>query len=264
MNFSKRRGRVLLLLIFAVVASGSAFAQDCVDQAAAGQSSQNPPAVIEPAKPEQGPVVPEQQPPGGKRVFGVLPNYRTASSCLEGTSVEPKTKIKIALKDSFDYPLLLLSGAYAGLDQLTDANPTFGQGMKGCAHRLATNYADQAIGNMLTEGFLPVAFHQDPRYFQRGQGRSAWYRAGYALSRVIITDSDAGKHQFNYSEWIGNASAAAISNLYEPDNRSASASAYKLLEYVGTDAVSQVLKEFWPDIKRKLFHRGNPDTGCLH
>jgi hypothetical protein len=25
---------------------------------------------------------------------------------------------------------------------------------------------------------------------------------------------------------------------------------------VGTDAVSQVLKEFWPDIRRKLFHKG--------
>jgi hypothetical protein len=24
---------------------------------------------------------------------------------------------------------------------------------------------------------------------------------------------------------------------------------------VGTDAVSQVLKEFWPDIRRKMFHK---------
>ena len=26
---------------------------------------------------------------------------------------------------------------------------------------------------------------------------------------------------------------------------------------VGTDAVSQVLKEFWPDIKRRWFHKGS-------
>jgi hypothetical protein len=31
--------------------------------------------------------------------------------------------------------------------------------------------------------------------------------------------------------------------------------ATKLLQQVGTDGVSQVMKEFWPDIKRKLFHK---------
>jgi hypothetical protein len=31
----------------------------------------------------------------------------------------------------------------------------------------------------------------------------------------------------------------------------------KLLEEVGTDAGSQVLKEFWPDIKRKWFTKNS-------
>jgi hypothetical protein len=37
----------------------------------------------------------------------------------------------------------------------------------------------------------------------------------------------------------------------------------KLLEQVGTDAVSQVLKEFWPDVKHRLFqhHNETPDPG---
>jgi len=56
---------------------------------------------------------------------------------------------------------------------------------------------------------------------------------------------------------LGNASAVAISNAYYPDNRNFADNGAKLLEQVGTDAVSQVLKEFWPDIKRKLFHRGD-------
>src|SRR5579871_826009 len=52
----------------------------------------------------------EQEPPGGKRVFGVLPNYRTADASLEGTVLPAKQKFYIAAKDSFDYPLVLLSG----------------------------------------------------------------------------------------------------------------------------------------------------------
>ena len=204
----------------------------------------------------------QQEPPGGKRVFGVLPNYRTASSCQEGIAISAGRKMHIAVKDSFDYPLILLSAAYAGFDQLTNDEPSFGQGVKGYAHRLGTNYLDQAVGNMMTEGFLPVLFKQDPRYFRRGPAYGKWSRTWYAVTRVFVTVSDDGHKQFNYSEWLGNATAAAVSNIWEPDDRNASANATKLLEYVGTDAISQVLKEFWPDIKHKLFHRGDPTVDC--
>lgn len=197
----------------------------------------------------------DQVPPGGKRVFGVLPNYRTASLDLEGSTLTAKQKMTIAAKDSFDYPLVLLAGAFAGLDQLTDSDPSFGQGAKGYAHRLGAWYLDESIGNMMTEGIFPAMLHQDPRYFRRGTG-SFMGRTFYALSRVIITDKDGGGKQFNYSEWLGNATSVAISQTYHPDNRTAVDATEFLLEQVGTDAASQVLKEFWPDIKRKMFHRG--------
>jgi hypothetical protein len=109
----------------------------------------------------------------------------------------------------------------------------------------------------MTEGVFPVLLHEDPRYFRRGTG-SIISRAGYALSRVLVTHKDSGGRRFNYSEWLGNAGGVAISNAYYPDNRTASENGTKLLTLVGTDAVSQVLKEFWPDIRRKLFHRA-PD-----
>lgn len=194
----------------------------------------------------------DAQPPGGKRVFGVLPNYRTADSSLEGTVLTPAQKLNIARKDSFDYPLLALGAAFAGLGQLTDQDPSFGQGMKGFGHRFLTNYADQALGNMFTEGFYPALLHEDPRYFRRGEG-SKLHRALYAATRVMVTVKDSGGTRFNYSEWLGNSTATLISNAYYPDNRTPLDAVEKLLEQVGTDATSQVLKEFWPDIKRKWF-----------
>ena len=193
--------------------------------------------------------------PGSNRVFGVLPNYRTAEASQEGTVLSARQKLRIASQDSFDYPTVILAGAFAGLAQWTGEQPSFGQGLKGYAHRLVTNYADQATGNMLTEGVFPVLLHEDPRYFRRGTGTIV-SRAGYALSRVLVTHKDSGGRRFNYSEWLGNASAVAISNAYYRDSRTASENANKLLTMVGTDAVSQVLKEFWPDIRRKLFHKG--------
>jgi len=195
------------------------------------------------------------EPPGGNRVFGVLPNYRTADVSQEGTVLTVRQKFNIASKDSFDYPLVLLSGALAGLGQLTGEQPSFGQGLKGYGHRLTANYADQAMGNMLTEGMFPVLLHEDPRYFRRGSG-STISRVGYALTRVFVTHKDSGGARFNYSEWLGNATAVAISNAYYPGQTLAD-NGTKLLMQVGTDAVSQVLKEFWPDIKRKMFHKAS-------
>src|ERR1039457_6701099 len=193
-----------------------------------------------------------QQPPGGNRVFGVLPNYQTADASQEGTVLGSRQKLNIASKDSFDYPLVLTAAAFAGLGQLTGQQPSFGQGLKGYGHRLVTNYADQSLGNILAEGVFPSLLHEDPRYFRRGTG-SIVSRAGYALSRVLVTHKDSGGRRFNYSEWLGNAGAVAISNAYYPDSRTPLDNGTKLLMQVGTDAVSQVLKEFWPDIKHKLF-----------
>jgi hypothetical protein len=251
--------RILFPALIAAAACGAVLAQDqpLQDQEVASQAQ--PPSVESPSSPSAGTqsgAEPSQElpePPGGKRVFGVLPNYRTASSELEGSTITAKQKMTIAAKDSFDYPLVLLAATFAGLDQLTNSDPSFGQGVKGYAHRLGAWYADEAIGNMFTEGIFPAMFHQDPRYFRKGSG-SIMSRTGYALSRVIITDRDGGAKQFNYSEWLGNATGVAISQAYHPDNRTAADATEFLFEQVATDAISQVLKEFWPDIKHKFFH----------
>ena len=111
---------------------------------------------------------------------------------------------------------------------------------------------------MFTEGLFPALFHEDPRYFRRGTGGTMKKRAGYALSRVIVTDTELGSTSDSSFSGVGGQrfSAVAISNTYYPDNRTATDNVLKRLEQVGTDAASQVLKEFWPDIKQKFFHKG--------
>ena len=68
-----------------------------------------------------------------------------------------------------------------------------------------------------------------------------------------MTRTDAGNQRFNFSEVLGNATGVAISNSYYPDNRNVGDNVLKLGEQIGIDAASQVLKEFWPDLKRKFF-----------
>ena len=201
--------------------------------------------------PGNSPVLPVQPPQEDKRIFGVIPNNRTTEESIPFHAISAKQKITIAAKDSFDWPVFPTAAAFAGLYQIEGQNPSFGYGIKGYSLRFVTAYSDQTIGNMMTEAFVPIATHEDPRYFRRGEG-SVLGRMGFALKQIVITRTDGGRHTFNVSEWGGNALAVAISNAYYPDTRTASANAERLFIACGTDAFSNVLKEFWPDVKKKL------------
>ncbi|HEY1495653.1 MAG TPA: hypothetical protein VGF49_13970 [Candidatus Solibacter sp.] len=142
----------------------------------------------------------------------------------------------------------------AGIGQATNANPSFGQGMEGYAKRLGTAYADFAVQNAMTEGIFPTLLHQDPRYFRRRTGSGTSWLA-YAISRLFITRTDSRRHQFNYSEVFGGATSLAISNAYHPDGRTLADTGQRYALQLGFDAASNVLKEFWPDLKRKIPQR---------
>jgi hypothetical protein len=189
-----------------------------------------------------------------KRAFGFVPNYKTADASVPYHPITPKQKMTIAAQDSFDWTLSLVAAGYAGLGQLTNQNPSLGQGLEGYGNRFVRGYADQILGNVVVEGAMPILTREDPRYFRRGQG-TFWSRVGYATSRIIVTRTDRGGTEFNYSEVVGNSIAVGISDEYYPANRSLGANAQKLTFQLATDAVSNVLKEFWPDVKRKLFSR---------
>lgn len=184
-----------------------------------------------------------------KRVFGVIPNNRTTEASVPFTPISAKRKLTIAYKDSFDWPVYPTSAAFALLYQLENQNPSFGQGTAGYAKRFAASYGDQMIGNMMTEGFVPVLTHEDPRYFRLGDGTKK-QRIVYALTRILVTRTDSGHTMFNFAEVGGNSIAVAVSNAWYPDTRTVHDNAEKLCIQLATDAFSNVLKEFWPDVKR--------------
>ena len=186
-----------------------------------------------------------------KRIFGIIPNYRTSPSMEDYEPLTSREKFKIAAEDAFDPGTFALAALFAGDGQLTNANRSFGQGAAGYGRYFGTAFGDFAIGNFMTEGLFPSLFHQDPRYFRRGTG-SGWSRFRYAVGQTFWTDGDSGKTEFNFSELIGNSSAVAISNAYYPDHRTASNAVSRLSIQLGLDTAGNVLKEFWPDFSRKL------------
>lgn len=201
----------------------------------------------------QEPASPQQPPAEAKRLFGVIPNYRTTPNLTEYAPLTFRAKFCLASEDAFDRGTITLGALFGGQGQLTNANRSFGQGAAGYGKYFGTAYADLLIGNYMTEAIFPSVLHQDPRYFRRGTG-GKWSRLGYAMGQIFWTHRDSGGTQFNYSEVFGNATAVAISNAYYADNRTAHDAVSKLGVQLGVDMAANILKEFWPEIERKL-HR---------
>jgi len=200
--------------------------------------------------------------PESKRILGIVPNYRTSPSLQDYEPLTIGEKFKVASEDSFDRGTVALAAIFAGEAQLTNSNRSFGQGGAGFGRYFGAAYGDFVIGNYMTEAVFPTLLHQDPRYFRRGTG-SGWSRLGYAVKQIFWTHRDSGGTQFNYSEIVGNSVAVAISNAYYADNRTASNAMSKLSMQVGVDMAANILKEFWPEIERKIPWRHLHDPNAI-
>lgn len=214
--------------------------------------SQQPlPAQPTPQKDAQG----NSTKPQNDRLFGVLPNYVTVEG---GGTIKPltsKEKFKLSAEGIFDPAEFVFVGVVALVNQAENDNPEWHQGLKGYARRYGNAFANQAIGNINTGAIWPSLLHQDPRYFQKAKG-SFTHRFFYSASRIVITRTDSGHSQFNYSEMFGSLTTAGISNIYQPRQER---SLGNTLDTFGTqvlyDALSFELREFWPDIKHKFVHK---------
>jgi hypothetical protein len=191
-----------------------------------------------------------------KRIFGIIPNYRTSPSLAHYEPLTVDEKFKIASQDSFDRGTFILAAAFGGESDLARSDPSFGHGAAAYGKYFGTSYGDWMIGDQMTEAIFPTLLHQDPRYFRKGTG-GFWSRLAYATGQLFWTHTDNGGETFNYSEVLGNATAVAISNAYYPDSRDASDAVSKLGTQLAVDWGSNILKEFSPDIYRKFGRRKN-------
>lgn len=187
--------------------------------------------------------MPDPSEPEDKRIFWIIPNYRTSPNLSPYAPLTPREKWKIAAQDLFDRGTIALAVIFAGPAQLTHSSPSFGQGIEGYGRYLGTAYADFVIGGMMTEAIYPVMLHQDPRYFRRGTG-TVWRRLGSTAGQIFWMHADSGRLQLNYSEIIGNSTAVAISNAYYPDNRTATNAISKLGVQLGVDMAANGPKIF--------------------
>jgi len=249
------------LLYFLIASSAAAQETPSGNQQAPAANTQQPsastPAPQAPQTPEEKKERKEEENTGtsNDRLFWTLPNFLT----VDTQNIPPLStgqKFKVVTRSSFDYIEYPWYGLLAGISQAENSEPEYGQGAEGYGKRYGAAFADGTIENFMVGAIVPSLLHQDPRYYQLGKG-GFWHRTGYALSRLVITRSDSGQREFNYSEVLGSGASAAISTFsYHPSaERTASNTMSVWGTQVGYDALTYFVREFWPDIHRKFRHK---------
>jgi len=174
------------------------------------------------------------------RLFWVLPNFLTIENADNVPPLTARQKFETTARGLIDPSEFALQAVVAGLGQASNSIPEYGQGFEG-------------YENIMSSAVLQSLLRQDPRYYQLGHGGFA-RRTFHAFSRLFVTRSDAGKDQFNFSEVFGAGMAAAISDYgYHPSgDKSAGNVANVWGTQMGLDYMTYMLKEFWPDLRRKF------------
>jgi hypothetical protein len=188
-----------------------------------------------------------------KRILGIIPNFRSVGVDEKLPPLSPRAKFKLTVEDSFDYSNFIYVGILAGISQTENSYPEFHHGAPAYARYYWHSFADTLNGNLMTEFIVPSATREDPRYYTLERG-SFLKRTGYAVSRLVVTRTDSGGASANFSEIAGNGAAAGISGLYYPSQeRTWTKTGQRWVTQVGLDGVSNLVKEFWPDVNSKLF-----------
>jgi hypothetical protein len=226
-------------------------------QQSAQQSSQTSSSSSAPA-PQATTTNPDAVSPNGtqqtKRILGIMPNFRSVSADIKLPPQTAKAKFIAAGKDTFDYSSFFIAGIQAGFAMNGDSYPEFHQGVKGYARYYWHTLADTADENFMVGGLGPIVFKQDNRFYTLGHGGFT-KRAYYAFSRVLISRKDDGDPTFNFAEVIGSGAASGVSTLYYPTKyRTWTKVGQKWLTSDIIDGANFMLKEFWPDINKAVFH----------
>lgn len=208
-------------------------------------------------KPAAGAAAKHTPPPQPKRILGVMPNYRAVSAGKIPPPPTPREAFMVATQNSFDYSAFVFVGITSLLAEGSGSHSQLGKGVDGYWAYYWRGYLDKTDGNYMVVYAMPTVFHQDERYYAKGQG-GIWKRGIYAASRVLITPDYHGKNTFNTSEVLGRGISQAVSLAYYPSQtQTASGFTQKYAYALLRDALTNMFRELWPDMNAHIFHHGS-------
>ena len=185
------------------------------------------------------------------RVVGIIPAFNISND-VNAPALSSGQKFHLFSKTVTDPFNLIMPAVSAAVLNSGGVSSGYGSGFGGAAKKYASSLADTTSGNFFRLYAFPSLLHEDPRYFRAGSG-SIGRRTKHVFGAVFITRKDDPTFRFNWSKLLATASSSALSNAYYPaENRGLRLTAWRFGWSYVTEIGTNALKEFWPDVARKL------------
>ena len=220
--------------------------------AAALAAAKNPPNAPSASQTESEKAIQKKE--QSQRILGVVPMFGVTSR-QNAPPLTPGQKFRLFVKGAADPFEFVAAGIQAGIGQTNNEFPAYGQGAEGYGKRYGAALADDVSSEFFSNFFYPVLLKEDPRYFRLGEG-TLKHRIGYSLAQEFVCRKDSGGRTFSFSNVLGAISAGGVSNAYyPPSDRGLGLTMSRAGIALIYGAAGGLVDEFWPDIRRKVFHK---------
>jgi len=162
-------------------------------------------------------------------------------------------KFTIYTKKTYGPGAVLKSGVIAGISQARNRPAEWGQGWDAYGDRFGSSMGQRAVANTVSFG-VGALRGEDPRYFPSGQaGISA--RIGSALTQTFVVHTDHGGRTVAIGRIAGAFGGGFVSRTWKPEDHGLIRPGFQSGAIsLAAGAVSNVMREFWPDIKKRFHH----------
>lgn len=150
----------------------------------------------------------------------------------------------------------------AGWDTLFDRPKIYGPHWEGYGERVGMSVAGNAVSNTVEAG-LGAIWGEDPRFYRDPESPFG-HRLGHVVKMTFMAQNRDGQVMPAYARFIAIPGSNFLSNAWRaPGDDSAGNAAVRTgLGFLGRMG-NNTFDEFWPDFKRKIFHRGNTSSAAL-
>ena len=210
----------------------------------------------------EDPAQEPQSSPESEQAATTAPGEANRSATLPATVVPESStirhppfstweKFKYHAQRSFDPTVLLRTGAGGAWAQWRDVPPEWGQGWDSYGVRVASRFGQNLMKQQILFAVQAID-HESPEHL-RSHRHGLKNRVKDSIRYTFTSGTDDGKFMPAYSRFIAAYGAAFISRSWHPPEYHTFGSGFRAGTIsLGIDTGMNLLREFWPDIKKRL------------
>ena len=213
--------------------------------------------------PSRRPTKSSRLPPLGQPHESGRPNFQSLFTPLKSQMLEapylpitPRQRVRWFTTNTIDWSNLAGGIFLSAFGTAPDRPKEYGPHWGGLGDRYGMGMTRSATGNAIEAG-VGLILREDPRYFRVPQ-RPFKARIGNVIRLTFAARGHGGNFGPAYARYMAIFGTNFLSNTWRVNSEANTHDALlRASEGFGGFMVANAFEEFWPDVKKHVFHKGN-------